>query len=243
VLDPKKSKKFDPAKKGLVEFRDVCFRYHNAEEDAISHISFTARPGETTAIIGPTGAGKSTIASLLMRFYDATQGQVMVDGVDVREVEQKALREKIGYVPQKGVLLSGTIASNLRYGRKDASNEEIKTAARVAQAMDFIEEKPEKFNSEIAQGGSNVSGGQKQQQEIWTTDLLGLGLHRRIGLMTPPPAPTRSHPRPHPHPYSYPYPAGTHMNMHARAHLYKGHNKVIRLDRRQPYTMYALQML
>jgi ATP-binding cassette subfamily B protein len=166
VLDPKKSRRFDPARKGLVEFRDVCFRYHNAEEDALSHISFTARPGQTTAIIGPTGSGKSTIASLLMRFYDATQGQVMVDGVDVREVEQKALREKIGYVPQQGVLLSGTIASNLRYGRKDASDEEIETAARVAQAMEFIEEKPDKFGSEIAQGGSNVSGGQKQRLSI-----------------------------------------------------------------------------
>lgn len=166
VTDPRKPKAFDPANKGLVEFRNVSFRYHDAEEDALSGISFTARPGETTAIIGPTGSGKSTVASLLLRFYDATQGQVLVDGADVREVTQNALREKIGYVPQKGVLLSGTIASNLRYGRKDAPDEDVELAARVAQAAGFIEEKPERFDSEIAQGGTNVSGGQKQRLSI-----------------------------------------------------------------------------
>lgn len=166
VNDPERPKTFDPAKKGLVEFRDVSFRYRDAEEDAVSHITFTARPGETTAIIGPTGSGKSTIASLLLRFYDATAGQVLVDGADVRDVTQKDLRGKIGYVPQKGVLLSGTIASNLRYGRRDATDAEVEEAARVAQAAEFIDEKPERFEAEIAQGGGNVSGGQKQRLSI-----------------------------------------------------------------------------
>ncbi len=166
VRDPEAPAPFDPAKKGLVEFRNVSFRYRDAEENAVSGISFTARPGETTAIIGPTGSGKSTLASLLLRFYDVSGGQVLVGGRDVREVSQKALREKIGYVPQKAVLLSGTIASNLRYGRQDASEAEVEEAARIAQAADFIDEKPERFASDIAQGGSNVSGGQKQRLSI-----------------------------------------------------------------------------
>lgn len=166
VKDPKKPVPFDPGKKGLVEFKNVSFRYNDAEEDAVSDITFTARPGETTAIIGPTGSGKSTVASLIMRFYDATGGQVLVDGVDVRDVRQHDLREKIGYIPQKGTLLSGTIASNLRYGRPEAADGELEVAAGVAQAMEFISEKPEGLEAEIAQGGANVSGGQKQRLAI-----------------------------------------------------------------------------
>ncbi len=166
IADPKTPKPFQQDKKGLVEFKHVHFRYHGAQEDALSDITFTAKPGQTTAIIGSTGSGKSTIASLILRFYDASKGQIMVDGVDVREVTQKALRSQIGYVPQRGVLLSGTIASNLRYGKKDASGSEIETAARVAQALEFISEKPERFDSEISQGGTNVSGGQKQRLSI-----------------------------------------------------------------------------
>lgn len=166
IVDPEKPAALDPSRKGVVEFRDVNFRYRGADEDVLSDISFTAMPGETTAFIGPTGCGKSTLVNLIMRFYDVTKGQVLVGGADVREVSQKDLREDIGYVPQKGVLLSGTIASNLRYGRKDASEEELEAASEVAQAMEFISEKENRFDSEIAQGGSNVSGGQKQRLSI-----------------------------------------------------------------------------
>ncbi len=166
IVDPQSPKNFDAAKKGLVEFRHVYFRYHGAEEDALSDITFTAKPGQMTAIIGPTGSGKTTIANMALRFYDVSEGQILVDGVDVREVKQKDLRKKIGYIPQKGVLLSGTIASNLRYGKKDASDHEIETVANVAQAMDFIEEMPERFESAISQGGTNISGGQKQRLSI-----------------------------------------------------------------------------
>ena len=166
INDPENPKEFDPAQKGFVEFRHVFFRYHGAEEDALSDITFTARPGQTTAIIGSTGSGKTTIVNMILRFYDAETGQVLVDGVDVREVTQKSLRSKIGYVPQKGALLSGSIASNLKYGKKDATDSEIETAARVAQAMEFISEKPEGFGSAISQGGTNVSGGQKQRLSI-----------------------------------------------------------------------------
>ncbi|MGE4486154.1 MAG: ABC transporter ATP-binding protein, partial [Oscillospiraceae bacterium] len=166
ITDPEYKADFDGSKKGLVEFDHVFFRYHGAEEDALSDITFTAKPGQTTAVIGPTGSGKSTVASLLMRFYDVSGGKILVDGADVREVGQKDLRAKIGYVPQKGVLLSGTIASNLKYGRKDAPDVDVETAADIAQATEFISEKPERFDSEIAQGGANVSGGQKQRLSI-----------------------------------------------------------------------------
>ncbi len=166
IADPEQPRHFDSGSKGLVEFRDVHFRYHNAEEDAVSDITFTARPGEMTAIIGSTGSGKSTIANLILRFYDVTEGSIRIDGTDIREVTQKDLRSRIGYVPQKGILLSGTIASNLRYGSHDAADDEIADAARIAQAMDFIDERPERFDSEIAQGGANVSGGQKQRLSI-----------------------------------------------------------------------------
>ena len=166
IIDPTSSKKFDANKKGLLEFKNVHFRYQGAEEDALCNINFTAKPGEMTAIIGSTGSGKTTIASLALRFYDVTEGQILFDGVDIREVTQKELRSKIGYVPQKGVLLSGTIASNIRYGNKDATDSEVEVAAKVAQALDFITEKSEGFESQIAQGGTNVSGGQKQRLSI-----------------------------------------------------------------------------
>jgi len=166
VKDPSDNKKFSLMKKGLVEFKNVSFRYHNADEYALRDLSFTAKPGETTAIIGSTGSGKSTVANLLMRFYDVTEGQVIVEGADVREVTQHDLRQRIGYVPQKGVLISGTIKSNLQYGDPNASDELIEKSAEVAQALDFINEKTEVFDSEISQGGGNVSGGQKQRLSI-----------------------------------------------------------------------------
>jgi len=155
-----------PAAGGLVEFRDVRFRYNGAENDALTGVTFTAEPGKTTAIIGATGAGKSTVANLLMRFYDATGGSVSIDGIDVREMAQKDLRGKIGYVPQKSVLMSGTIESNIKYGNPDMDDVAMDVTAQVAQALEFINEKPEGFKSEIAQGGTNVSGGQKQRLSI-----------------------------------------------------------------------------
>ena len=166
IRDPEQTVSFDDAKKGLVEFRNVSFRYPGAEENVLEGISFTAKPGETTAFIGSTGSGKSTLINLIPRFYDITEGELLVDGADVRRVSQHDLRAKIGYVPQKGVLFSGTIASNLRYGNNDASQEELDKAAQIAQAADFIGEKPDGFDSEISQGGTNVSGGQKQRLSI-----------------------------------------------------------------------------
>ncbi len=151
---------------GYVEFQDVTFSYPGAEEPALSHISFSASPGEVTAIIGGTGAGKSTLVSLIPRFYDIDSGHVLVDGVDIREMTQAHLRAKIGFVPQKAVLFSGTIAQNIRYGKLDASDEEVRHAADVAQASDFISAMPDGFDSIIAQGGNNVSGGQKQRLSI-----------------------------------------------------------------------------
>ena len=152
--------------KGYVEFQDVTFSYPGAEEPALNNISFSARPGEVTAIIGGTGAGKSTLVSLIPRFYDIDSGHILVDGVDVREMAQKDLRAKIGFVPQKAVLFSGTIAENIRYGKEDASDEEVQHAAEVAQATEFISEMQDGYDSVIAQGGTNVSGGQKQRLSI-----------------------------------------------------------------------------
>ncbi|SCI89915.1 Putative multidrug export ATP-binding/permease protein SAV1866 [uncultured Clostridium sp.] len=166
IKDKKDAKEFDENKKGIVEFKNVSFRYPNAEEDVLSNITFTAKPGKTTAFIGSTGSGKSTLINLIPRFYDVTEGEILVDGINVKDANQHKLREKIGYVPQKGVLFSGTIDSNLRYGRKDATEEEIKKAAEIAQASEFINVKPKGFESEIAQGGTNVSGGQKQRLSI-----------------------------------------------------------------------------
>ncbi len=159
----------EPAKvgmKGLLEFRDVSFRYPGAEEDVLSGISFTARPGETTAIIGSTGSGKSTLINLIPRFYDVTGGSILLDGTEITRMKQHSLREKLGFVPQKGVLFTGTVESNITFGAPHSTEEEVKRAARIAQATEFIEAKPEGYQSPIAQGGTNVSGGQKQRLSI-----------------------------------------------------------------------------
>lgn len=166
IKDKKNTKEFDENKKGIVEFKNVSFRYPNAEEDVLRNITFTAKPGQTTAFIGSTGAGKSTLINLIPRFYDVTEGEILVDGVDVKDASQHNLRDRIGYVPQKGVLFSGDINSNLRYGNQDATDEDVRKAAEIAQALEFIETKPDKFESEISQGGTNVSGGQKQRLSI-----------------------------------------------------------------------------
>jgi len=166
IHDAAEPKTFASDKRGYVEFKNVSFKYPGAEEDVLSNITFTAKPGETTAFIGSTGSGKSTLINLIPRFYDVISGQILIDGTDIREVSQKELREKIGYVPQKGVLFSGTIESNLKYGKKEATEEELAKAAEIAQAMEFINAKPESFRTEISQGGTNVSGGQKQRLSI-----------------------------------------------------------------------------
>ncbi len=152
--------------KGTIEFRNVNFRYPGAEEDVLHDISFTTRPGQTTAFIGTTGSGKSTIVSLIPRFYEVTSGAIYLDGVDIREVTQHDLREKIGFVPQKSNLFSGTIESNLLYADENATDEDLRLAADISQASEFISAKPEGMQSEIAQGGANVSGGQKQRLSI-----------------------------------------------------------------------------
>ena len=166
IQDPINPKTFDPSKKGVIEFDKVCFKYKNAKECVLKDISFTAQPGQTTAFIGSTGSGKSTLISLLPRFYDATEGSVKVGGIDVRDVSQHDLRDQIAYVPQKGMLLSGSINFNLSYGKPDANHAEIEKAAEIAQAMNFINERDEGFESHIAQAGANVSGGQKQRLSI-----------------------------------------------------------------------------
>jgi len=152
--------------RGHVEFRNVSFRYHGAEQPAIRDISFHAKPGEVTAIIGSTGAGKSTLVNLIPRFYDVEDGSVLIDGVDVRQMTQETLRGKIGFVPQKALLFAGTIADNIRFGKPDATDAEVRHAAEIAQAADFIETMEGGYDHEIAQGGQNVSGGQKQRLAI-----------------------------------------------------------------------------
>lgn len=152
--------------KGVLTFDHVCFRYPHAEEDALTDLCFTAKPNQTTAIIGSTGCGKSTLVNLIPRLYDVTAGSITLDGVELRDLPLEELRQQIGFVPQKGVLFSGTIASNLRFGNPDASDAEVQQAAEIAQAMEFIQEKPDRFDSTIAQGGTNVSGGQKQRLTI-----------------------------------------------------------------------------
>lgn len=166
ILDPENPKSFDETKKGLVEFNNVSFKYPGANEAVLENISFTAKPGETTAFIGSTGSGKSTLINLIPRFYEVTEGSIKVDGVDIRDVKQHDLREKIGLVPQKGLLFSGTIKSNLKYGAPDISDEQLEEAIRVAQAKEFIDQKEDGVDSEISQGGTNVSGGQKQRLAI-----------------------------------------------------------------------------
>jgi len=153
-------------KKGYIEFKDVTFNYPGAEKPALSNISFSAKPGETTAIIGGTGSGKSTLISLIPRFYDVSGGSILVNGIDIREMTQEDLRLKVGFVPQKAVLFSGTITDNIRYGKENASDEEVKHAAEIAQASDFISNMQDGFESVISQGGTNVSGGQKQRLSI-----------------------------------------------------------------------------
>ena len=166
IEDPVSPEAPQDSLRGTVEFDHVSFAYPEAGENVLNDISFTAKKGQTVAVIGSTGSGKSTLVNLIPRFYDATQGTVKVDGVDVRKMTQHQLRECLGYVPQKGVLFSGTIDSNIRYGKEDISSEEVQQAAQIAQATEFIDTKPEKYNSPIAQGGTNVSGGQKQRLSI-----------------------------------------------------------------------------
>ena len=166
ICDPKQPKHIPEEGKGKVVFDHVCFRYPGAEEDVLHDISFTAEPGKTTAFIGSTGCGKSTLVNLIPRFYDVTDGKITIDGKDVREVSQHDLRDKLGYVPQKAVLFSGDIASNILYGNPDGSETEMVEAAQIAQATEFIEQKKKKYKSPISQGGSNVSGGQKQRLSI-----------------------------------------------------------------------------
>ena len=166
VKDKETTKKLDPSKKGLVEFKNVSFRYPDADTEILEDINFTAEPGKTTTIIGSTGSGKSTVVNLIPRFYDVTGGELLVDGVNVKDLSQKELRDAIGFVPQKGVLFSGTIESNIKYSDESMSDEKMIEAAEIAQATEFIEGKDDKYKSEIAQGGSNVSGGQKQRLSI-----------------------------------------------------------------------------
>lgn len=166
IKDKKETKKLDPSKKGLVEFKNVSFRYPDADTEILEDIDFTAEPGKTTAIIGSTGSGKSTVVNLIPRFYDTTEGEIYVDGVNVKDVSQKELRNVIGFVPQKGTLFSGTIESNIKYSDENMSDEQMISAAEIAQATEFIENKEEKYKSPISQGGGNVSGGQKQRISI-----------------------------------------------------------------------------
>lgn len=166
VKDPVAPIKLEEDKKGFLKFNNVSFKYPNAEENVLSNITFTAMPGETTAFIGSTGSGKSTLINLVPRFYDVTEGEILLDGIDIRKVSQHDLREKIGYVPQKGVLFSGTIESNLKYSGKSITDEDMIKAAEIAQATDFIKGTKESYNTEISQGGTNVSGGQKQRLSI-----------------------------------------------------------------------------
>ena len=166
IRDPENPKNLPRNATGEVEFHHVSFRYPGAEEDVLHDLTFTAKPGQTTAVIGSTGSGKSTLVNLIPRFYDVTEGSITIDGLDVREMSQHELRDQLGYVPQKGVLFSGNIASNILYGNPDGTEKEMIEAAEIAQATEFIHTKRKKYDSPISQGGSNVSGGQKQRLSI-----------------------------------------------------------------------------
>lgn len=166
IKENKNTKKLDTNKKGLVEFKNVSFKYPDSDEEVLSDITFTAKPGKTTAIIGSTGSGKSTVVNLIPRFYDITSGNLLIDGIDIKDISNSDLRKIIGFVPQKGLLFSGTIESNIKYGNPDMSDNQMKEAAEIAQATEFIESKPLKYKEPISQGGSNVSGGQKQRLSI-----------------------------------------------------------------------------
>ncbi|MEG0107703.1 MAG: ABC transporter ATP-binding protein [Lachnospiraceae bacterium] len=166
IKDPRHAHTLPECRKGLLEFDRVCFQYPEADEEVLSDITFQAKPGETTAFIGSTGSGKSTLVNLIPRFYDVTEGSIRIDGEDIRDITQHELREELGYVPQKGILFSGTISSNIKYGNTKATDEEMMEAAEIAQATEFIEDKSETYDSYISQGGANVSGGQKQRLSI-----------------------------------------------------------------------------
>jgi ATP-binding cassette subfamily B protein len=166
IKDPPVPQQFGPEQRGYLEFRNVSFRYPDAEEDMLKNISFMARPGQTTAFIGSTGSGKSTLVNLIPRFYDPSGGSIIVDGMDIRSVTQHDLRDKIGYVPQKSSLFSGTIESNIRYANESASDEDLERIIVSAQAADFVKGSRDGFNTAVAQGGTNFSGGQKQRLSI-----------------------------------------------------------------------------
>jgi ATP-binding cassette, subfamily B, multidrug efflux pump len=166
IKDPQQPQAFKQPFNGTVEFKNVSFRYPGGLEDALHDISFVAQPGQTTALIGATGSGKSTVVNLIPRFYEVTDGAILVDGVDIRQVTQHDLREKIGYVPQKSTLFSGNIESNLRYADENATHETLQEATEIAQANEFIYANPDGLNADISQGGANVSGGQKQRLSI-----------------------------------------------------------------------------
>jgi ATP-binding cassette subfamily B protein len=166
IVDPTSSDRSPSAPRGQVEFQNVTFQYPGAEEPALTGVSFTAHPGEVTAIVGGTGSGKSTLVGLIPRFYDVNGGRVLLDGVDVRNLTQTELRARIGFVPQQATLFTGTVAANIRYGRQDAADEEVRRAAAIAQALDFVQAMPQQFESPIAQAGINLSGGQKQRLAI-----------------------------------------------------------------------------
>ena len=166
IKDPEQPKHLPKKTEGVLKFNHVSFKYPGADEDVLEDIDFTAHPGQTTAIIGSTGSGKSTLVNLIPRFYDVTEGSITLDGIDIREMTQQELRSKLGYVPQKGVLFSGTIGSNIMFGNPDGNEQDMEEAAKIAQATEFIDTKSKKYDSTISQGGGNVSGGQKQRLSI-----------------------------------------------------------------------------
>jgi ATP-binding cassette subfamily B protein len=166
VKDPEKPKRVNKAGQGRIEFKNVTFAYPEADLPVLTDIDFTAEPGQTTAFIGSTGSGKSTLINLIPRFYDVTKGQILIDGMDVRDLKQADLYSQVGYVPQKGVLFSGTVKSNIAYGNRTASDTDVARSAKIAQASEFVNKLDKKYKNEISQGGSNVSGGQKQRLSI-----------------------------------------------------------------------------